>query len=616
MTETSETGLLVRREWAYIGLRTALAIVVMVIIAVNKALAGTVDYGWLVWPVAAVLIASVCHAVCVLVASLHTAIAPVAALGDALMAGGLAAIAPDPLIIIFLIAMPGAAGLLRLSWVWSAGQVTALIAGVLAGLFITGGQAGLASVVTADTRLPLLMGGIAIALIIIAFVIDLQVGKQRRQIDALVQARAADQMALREHTRAIYELAYSMSDSIRYEKILQAALEAGTLGLKTGERSAGSGLVAAVMLYHADDNMLHVVAKRRFSKSDSEQTLPGKSGLIAQALKDVEPVIGGNARKDPELQYFSAFQYCRSMLIIPLHSGYDNFGVIVYGSDKADIFTDDQRDVLSAVGLLATVGLQNALLYQSLLEEKERLIEVEEEARKKLARDLHDGPTQNVSAIAMRMSYINRLMQKAPEKLPEELQKVEEIARRTTTEIRSMLFTLRPLVLESQGIGAALQQLAQKVEETHGQKVNVRTSKDIEAVLDRNQQGVIFYIVEEAINNARKHAQALLIQVTIGRQDDVVVVKVADNGRGFDMQKVNTNYDQRGSLGMINMRERAELIQGRLSIESVAGRGTVITIVIPLRKGAALPTEPISGKSGTTKIALAAAERMQRREPR
>jgi signal transduction histidine kinase len=236
-----------------------------------------------------------------------------------------------------------------------------------------------------------------------------------------------------------------------------------------------------------------------------------------------------------------------------------------------------------AIGTQATIALHNAVLYRNLLDEKERIVEVEEDARKKLARDLHDGPTQNVSAIAMRMSYIYRLLERRPDEVPAELKKVEDLARRTTKEIRDMLFTLRPLVLESQGLSAALEQLCQKTLETHGQHVAARVGPDVESVLDSHQQGVIFYIVEEAVGNARKHAEAELISIDIHRRNDVMVVEISDNGVGFDSDAVNANYDQRGSLGMVNMRERAELLSGTLRIESAEGQGTKITIVFPLR---------------------------------
>jgi signal transduction histidine kinase len=176
-------------------------------------------------------------------------------------------------------------------------------------------------------------------------------------------------------------------------------------------------------------------------------------------------------------------------------------------------------------------------------------------------------------------------MEKNPAGVPDELRKVEDIARKTVKEIRHMLFTLRPLILESQGLAAALSQLAEKVHETHGQAVATRVGQNVENVLDQHQQGVIFYIVEEAINNARKHAQAELISVNVGLQEDVVIVQIADNGVGFNTTAVDTNYEQRGSLGMVNMRERAALLDGTLQIESTPGKGTKVMVVAPIKNG-------------------------------
>ena len=101
------------------------------------------------------------------------------------------------------------------------------------------------------------------------------------------------------------------------------------------------------------------------------------------------------------------------------------------------------------------------------------MAEAQDEARRKLARDLHDGPTQSVSAIAMRVNFARRLMERDVAEAGEELYKIEDLARKTTKEIRHMLFTLRPLVLESQGLTAALQAMAEKVNETYNQNVIV-----------------------------------------------------------------------------------------------------------------------------------------------
>src|SRR5690606_26328784 len=122
------------------------------------------------------------------------------------------------------------------------------------------------------------------------------------------------------------------------------------------------------------------------------------------------------------------------------------------------------------------------------------------------------------------------------------LKKVEELARKTTREIRHMLFTLRPLVLESQGLTAALDQLAEKIRDTHNQAVAVHVDSRVEALLDSHQQGVIFYIIEEAVGNARKHAEAELISVNVTVRGEAVVVEISDNGVGFDIGAVDANY--------------------------------------------------------------------------
>jgi signal transduction histidine kinase len=303
----------------------------------------------------------------------------------------------------------------------------------------------------------------------------------------------------------------------------------------------------------------------------------------------------------------------RSVLVIPLRSGFDNFGVLVYASDQMNAFDSEQQDLMTAIGYQATIALQNAVLYQNLVEEKEKLIEVEEETRKQLARDLHDGPTQTISAIAMRVATLQRNLDQAPAQVYAELRRIEELARRSTREIRHMLFTLRPMVLETHGLLYALKQFADKTKETHNQNVVIRVTHDVENALDANQQGVLFYIIEEAVNNARKHARASQITVNIQRRSDVVVVQITDNGVGFNPVTVDLNKEVRGSYGMMNMRERAEMLNGTLRVESAEGHGTSITLYIPLKDGTSgFYGEAIEGYHMRTKLAVAASQRIER----
>lgn len=153
-----------------------------------------------------------------------------------------------------------------------------------------------------------------------------------------------------------------------------------------------------------------------------------------------------------------------------------------------------------------------------------------------------------------------------------------------------MLFTLRPLVLESQGLTAALQAMADKMHETYEQNVIIQVDENLASQLEMGKTGVIFYIAEEAVNNARKHAQAAHIWVRLrplSKQPDIAFLEIVDDGLGFDVAAVNKSYDKRGSLGMVNLRERTELVNGILHIESAPGKGTKIQVFIPLTEEAA-----------------------------
>jgi signal transduction histidine kinase len=251
-------------------------------------------------------------------------------------------------------------------------------------------------------------------------------------------------------------------------------------------------------------------------------------------------------------------------------------------------FNQERIDILDILSRQAVIAIQNARLYQNIADERDRMIEIHEEARKKLARDLHDGPTQSVSAIAMRVNLARIMLDKDVKMTAAELIKIEDLARRTTKEIRHMLFTLRPLVLESQGLVAALQASAEKMKETFAQEVIINVEEKLLDEIEMGKQGVIFYLVEEAVNNARKHANANHIWVSLKSVErEIALLEIKDDGAGFNVAEINQAYDERGSLGMVNLRERAELVNGFLNILSAPGKGTQVQVFIPLSEEAA-----------------------------
>jgi signal transduction histidine kinase len=394
----------------------------------------------------------------------------------------------------------------------------------------------------------------------------------------------------KEKRRTIYNLISALSASLNYQRVLETAMDLSADALRFSNARSDE-LVRAVLLFSENGDkqpVLYVGSARGFTQSDLHITLPGQQGLLGQAIDEMQSGLTQKVTEDPELNRILALQSCKSAYCIPLRTGLNTCGVLLYAHTDAKFFTAENTEILDIIGHQVTIAIENARLYQDLEQEKERMMEIQEEARKKMARDLHDGPTQSVSAIAMRINFARRLLERDPKATMEELYKIEDLARRTTKEIRHMLFTLRPLVLESQGLIAALESMAEKMRETYGQNVIIQADPNLVEELEMGKQAVIFYIAEEAVNNARKHAQARHVWVRLNLfREDLGLLDIEDDGVGFDPSEVNASYENRGSLGMINLRERAELINGVLNIDSAPGRGTRIQLAIPLTEEAA-----------------------------
>jgi signal transduction histidine kinase len=392
-----------------------------------------------------------------------------------------------------------------------------------------------------------------------------------------------------ERMRAIYELTSALSSTLSYKRVLDSALDLSAAALNPDpEQLVSDPLVAMVMLFNG--GKLRVGSGRRLTSADMRVTFDAAEGVLKHALDEGEPLILKDIGYDPELGRVIALRTCTSGYCFPLRSGLNVYGALLFAHPNPDYFNPERRNLLDIIGRQAVIAIQNARLYQDLVEEKERMVEVHEEARKKLARDLHDGPTQSVAAIAMRLNITRRMMTKDVKAAGEEIIKLEELAHRTTKEIRHMLFTLRPLILESQGLTAAVQSMADKMLETFSQNMTVQIDERVTKQLEMGKQGVIFYIIEEAVNNARKHASAETIAVRLKQMETgIALLEIEDNGTGFDVNAMSISYDKRAnsSLGMVNLRERSELVNGLLQIDSAPGKGTKIQVFIPLTEDAA-----------------------------
>lgn len=405
---------------------------------------------------------------------------------------------------------------------------------------------------------------------------------KRQQNERRVQRRE------RERMESILRMIETLSASLDYQTVIETALDLCTeaMGISPAEQE---GLVRAALLYSEHDLLVH--SGRGLTPSDNRQSFPAENGVLKEVLQNAKAKMINSPAQDAELGRLMALHNCRVALLLPLHRGLNAYGVMLFAHPDEHFFNADRCEILEVLSHQAVVSIQNARLYQDIAMEKERIVETQEEARKKLARDLHDGPTQTVSAIAMRIAIARRLLSEGQtQEGYEELARLEELARRTTQEIRTMLFTLRPLVLESEGLESALEAMAVKMRDTYQQKVVVDVSSEAITLLEINKQSVVFSLAEEAVNNARKHAKASEIRVRLrfaGKDKTIGLLEVSDDGVGFDPQAVQTDYERRGSFGMVNLSERTDLLNGVLHIDSAPGKGTCVQVAIPFTQEAA-----------------------------
>lgn len=207
-----------------------------------------------------------------------------------------------------------------------------------------------------------------------------------------------------------------------------------------------------------------------------------------------------------------------------------------------------------------------------------QIIEAQEEERKKLSREIHDGPAQMLANVLLRSDLIDRVYRETgPEAALGEIKDLKTMVRSALYEVRRIIYDLRPMALDDLGLVPTLTKYLSTIEEYHKSTsirfVNIGQVKR----LPSKYEVALFRLIQESVQNALKHAEAREIQVKLEISKSKVTVIIKDNGKGF-----NAKEKKSGSFGIMGMRERVELLEGEMSIDSKAGSGTVILVQVPL----------------------------------
>jgi len=209
-----------------------------------------------------------------------------------------------------------------------------------------------------------------------------------------------------------------------------------------------------------------------------------------------------------------------------------------------------------------------------------RVIQAQEEERKRLARELHDETGQALASLMVGLRTVEEVM--TLEEAHQRLQDLRQVLSATLERVRHLAFELRPSVLDDLGLVAALRRYAQEHQERFGIATEFQAVGLDGQRLPPEVETTVYRIVQEAMTNAVRHAACAHISVLLQMHHRHLSVIVEDDGRGFDVQRVLDQEAGRSKLGLYGMRERAELIGGSLDIESEPGAGTTVYLRVPL----------------------------------
>jgi signal transduction histidine kinase len=350
-----------------------------------------------------------------------------------------------------------------------------------------------------------------------------------------------------------------------------------------------SSACTLMLIDQSTNELVFSIPDGEFTDKLLEYRQPVGQGISGYVARTKEPVIVNDVTKDPRFSRTvdtNTGFVTKALMCAPMVVRGKTIGVIqIINKEDGTLFNPNDMRILLTLAAQSAIAIENAQLYAQLKDERDKLVAKEEEVRRELGRDLHDGPAQVISQMAMRADFIKKLYLNGNEKdrLMSELNELERVALKTAKDIRTMLFGLRPVILETQGLIPALETFKEKLQtetwETHLVVRGFGEPADYFR-LPYNTEITAFIIIQEAITNIRKYAQPNNVWIVLERSEEETVITVSDDGAGFDAETTLSRYDERGSFGLLNMRDRARLINATFEIQSKPGAGTKIILNI------------------------------------
>ncbi|MFJ2258066.1 GAF domain-containing sensor histidine kinase [Streptomyces sp. NPDC087844] len=305
--------------------------------------------------------------------------------------------------------------------------------------------------------------------------------------------------------------------------------------------------------------------------------LPRQHGILAAMLHEARPERLADVRKDPRFEGWPAAHPDMSdFLGLPIRDGDEVIGALFLANKTCPEpeggcgFTEDDEELLGILAQHAAIALTNARLY-----ERSRELTIAEE-RSRLAHELHDAVSQKLFSLRLTAQAAAALVDRDPGRAKGELQQVAALAAEAADELRAAVVELRPAALDEDGLVATLRTQIQVLDRAHSARVTF-DSRGVRA-LPAAQEEAMLRVAQEALHNALRHSGAARVDVTVEKRGPGAVLRVTDDGGGFEPKATRRAGRH---LGLVSMRDRSNGVGGELTVESAPGKGTTIEMEVP-----------------------------------
>jgi PAS domain S-box-containing protein len=402
-----------------------------------------------------------------------------------------------------------------------------------------------------------------------------------------ITERKAREEALRRRNRelmALNAVALAMGESLPPDRLLRRVLQQvlNALELQVGWICMlGEGDRPYLAVWHGPELPVSLSVESLFSFPECR---------CGQVLRDGQPAVVRASESS------CAIYRIRSLLgmplichaAVPIPIGGRVRGVLGVAAGDPEAFNEAEMALLVTVGQQIGLALENAQLWEELRRKERirgellaRLMRAQEEERLRIARELHDGIGQSLSALVFGLNTVSLAITQAPSEVPRLLDRLKISASETIRELQTIIYDLRPTLLDDLGLIQALKWYTRERLEARDVRVIFEIPEHVPR-LPPEIETALFRIAQEAITNICKHAEATEARIRLALQPEWVELEIADNGIGFIWSEVQKGNGARRGWGLLGIQERVELLGGEMKIESAPGQGTRLWVRLPI----------------------------------